>query len=395
MTELLDAHRQWATRPYDQRYTSLYDMLEAATLCRNNSEEITVKIDDIKLIGAKDDSNTLTLAPTKKGSVPFGEFTNFSFGQVAQLGDAQPTAMYKRPAPMVADWINYGLKSRAIDIRDRARAKASAADVDLATGDIKDTVKILTRRHFNGAEDNTQELAAITGPGYGRVWDVDLIKRLTKIAGDGVSGDWRVPGEFGKAVTVTKDNTTLYRSDRDLFVFLANEKDRVPAKRRGDKGLARGFFLWQSEVGGKTIGYKRFLFDYACSNRIVWGASEIKGKTMRHTQSTPDRVIEQMMPQIYALMMEEHEGVEEKVIAHAQTMMLPDPAKFITQHFGPSFVDKFQLCHIREEETAIETLWDVVTAGTAVARAIPYADKRTEVEEKASRLLDLAAKEIR
>jgi hypothetical protein len=34
-----------------------------------------------------------------------------------------------------------------------------------------------------------------------------------------------VPGEFGQRVAVTKQNTTLYASDRDMFVFLADEED--------------------------------------------------------------------------------------------------------------------------------------------------------------------------
>jgi len=44
----------------------------------------------------------------------------------------------------------------------------------------------------------------------------------------------RVPGEFGRRVTVTKENTTLYASDRDMFVFLADEENRMSrAARRG------------------------------------------------------------------------------------------------------------------------------------------------------------------
>jgi hypothetical protein len=36
-----------------------------------------------------------------------------------------------------------------------------------------------------------------------------------------------VPGEFGNRVTVTKDNTTLFASDRDMFVFLADEENVI------------------------------------------------------------------------------------------------------------------------------------------------------------------------
>ena len=78
---------------------------------------------------------------------------------------------------------------------------------------------------------------------------------------------------------MTKNNTTIYGSDRDMFVFLADEENRivVPNRRNGQSGsLAKGFFVWNSEVGSQSIGAAFFLFDYACSNRIVWGAQDFK-----------------------------------------------------------------------------------------------------------------------
>jgi hypothetical protein len=51
-----------------------------------------------------------------------------------------------------------------------------------------------------------------------------------------------------------------------MFVFLADEERRieVPARRDGQPGsLARGFFVWNTEVGDKTLGAAFFLFDYA------------------------------------------------------------------------------------------------------------------------------------
>jgi hypothetical protein len=67
---------------------------------------------------------------------------------------------------------------------------------------------------------------------------------LMRHVGDGVSGDWRVPGEFGKDVVVNKSNATLYASERDLFVFLSEERNKVelPNRHNGQPGLvSRGF----------------------------------------------------------------------------------------------------------------------------------------------------------
>jgi hypothetical protein len=75
------------------------------------------------------------------------------------------------------------------------------------------------------AEDGRVEFRAVTGPDYGRIWDRELVAAVMKIAGDG-TGDtrWKVPGMLDWAsmthnpfVDVTKDTTTLYASDRDVF----------------------------------------------------------------------------------------------------------------------------------------------------------------------------------
>src|SRR3546814_4379725 len=75
-------------------------------------------------------------------------------------------------------------------------------------------------------EDGRTELRAVTGPDYGRIWDHELVAAVMNIAGDG-TGDtrWKVPGlldwstmTHNPFVDVTKDTTTLYASDRDVFL---------------------------------------------------------------------------------------------------------------------------------------------------------------------------------
>jgi hypothetical protein len=78
------------------------------------------------------------------------------------------------------------------------------------------------------ADNGRVELRAVTGPDYGRIWDHELVAAVMKIAGNG-TGDtrWKVPGVLDWStmthnpfVDVTKDTTTLYASDRDVFLFL-------------------------------------------------------------------------------------------------------------------------------------------------------------------------------
>src|SRR5215204_6412042 len=48
--------------------------------------------------------------------------------------------------------------------------------------------------------------------------------------------------------------------------------------------------------GDKTLGVGFFLFDYVCSNRIVWGADQYTEVRIRHTSGAPDRWLEETIP---------------------------------------------------------------------------------------------------
>src|SRR3546814_10460423 len=114
-------------------------------------------------------------------------------------------------------------------------------------------------------EDGRTELRAVTGPDYGRIWDHELVAAVMNIAGDG-TGDtrWKVPGlldwstmPHNPFVDVTKDTTTLYATDRDVFLFLVDDAHPIEAAclPNGNHDLYfRGFYAWNSEGGLKQIG---------------------------------------------------------------------------------------------------------------------------------------------
>lgn len=79
----------------------------------------------------------------------------------------------------------------------------------------------------------------------------------------------------------------LYASDRDMFVFMANEKNPVD-DGRGNR-LSRGFFCWNSEVGDKSFGLMMFLYAHVCGNHIAWGAEDVREVRIRHVGSANRR----------------------------------------------------------------------------------------------------------
>lgn len=225
------------------------------------------------------------------------------------------------------------------------------------------------------------------------MWNSDIIEALVSRFGDGINGDWRVPGEFNRKVEVTKANTTLYAGDRDMFVFLADEENRVQvANRREGKGgsLARGFFVWNSEVGKTSLGIGTFLFDYTCSNRIVWGAEAYREIRIRHTSSAPLKWLDEVQPVLQAYANSSAQPVE-AAIAAAQAARIDDVTEFLGKRFGKRLVGALQSVHQFEENRPIETLWDAATAVTAYAKGVGHTDARVDLERQAGDILQLAA----
>lgn len=375
----MQANREWANRPQDERFVSLTDMLDAANDERDNSNNSVIA------------SKLLTVEPTvdgaltvfgrgNVGSVEPSRISHHSFNQLSSLVGAPAGYLRKLPAALAADALNFGLKfSRA-----------------------SEDVGVLVTNNFNDDGGpvmlTSRSTRAITGPRYGRIWDNDIIRGLVNTFGDGITGDWRVPGEFGKRVEVTKANTTLFRGDRNMFVFLADEDHRIeiPNRRNGEPGsLARGFFVWNSEVGDTTFGISTFLFDYVCCNRIVWGATEAKTITIRHSAGAPARFLEQVKPALAT-----YANASAKTIVDAVTTAQAkaigsdqdEVNEWLANRFGKGMASQLQTIHALEEGRPIETLWDATTAVTAQARGIGYQDERVELERAGGALLDLATK---
>lgn len=369
MSTLMQASREWASRPADERFISLHDLQDHCNAQRRNSRQGSFSSRQIEAMPVEDNWQGLVMRGPQGGIVAP---TNWSFGQLARLANATPTYLNTLPGAIAADCINWGLRQR--DVED---------------------VGVLIRKE----EEGYNRLGAATGAKYGRIWNNDIVNGLVNQFGDGVTGDWTVPGEFGQAIEVTKANTTLYASDRDMFVFLADEKNKVEIKnRRGNEHgeMSRGFFCWNSEVGSSTFGIATFYFDYVCCNRMVWGAEGFKEIRLRHSSGAPDRFIEQLQPAITRLATSSMCNIVEAVEA-AKAKRIGDPddvAEFLAhKRYGFSKADLkgINLAMMVEEDKPIETIWDATTAVTAYAKTIKFQDRRVELERAGGMILDMAA----
>ncbi|MHB8414578.1 MAG: DUF932 domain-containing protein [Acidiferrobacteraceae bacterium] len=360
--EIMAASEQWRSRPADERFISLDDMQSALDTARGYSSARCVSSRALTVRPIAEDSKGLAIeGPNGAAVFP----THWAFGQLAQRAGAPVGYLRDLPAPLAADCVNYGLVHR----------------------DIEDLGVLLYK---NGG---APELRAVTGPNYGRIWNADIVRALRRRFGDGLTGAFRVPGEFGKVVEVTKENTTLYASDRDMFVFLADEQNRitVPNRRDGKSGdMARGFFVWNSETGKTSLGIATFLFDYVCCNRIIWGADGYQEIRVRHSSGAPDRWVEEVAPAIERYAASSTAGIV-KSIADAKAARIDDVSAFLAARFTQSQARAIEFAHVTDEGRPIESLWDAATGVTAYARGLQNQDDRVLIEREAGKILKLAA----
>src|SRR5256886_10134992 len=214
MTILMQASRQWASRPADERYASLLDMQSTMTRRRDRSRATVESTRALTVLPDESDPQHRGLYLGIERGPLAGQLlspTHQAFGQICSLAATPSPASYFResrvPADIIADALNYNLRfTREVeDIGVPATLAAEANSLGVPPG---------------------SDLPAATGPAHGRFWDAEIVDALVERFGDGVSGHWRVPGEFGHRITVTRAHTTLFARDRHLFVVLPDE-DRL------------------------------------------------------------------------------------------------------------------------------------------------------------------------
>lgn len=362
---------EWFSRPDDERFLSL-DALHAAVRARaERATARTVETKALRVEASRDDAERLALVvPGQDAPV---SPTHWSYGQLCSLVGAPASYMRRLPAPLAGINLQHGLLSHRAEL-----------------------VKTLE------ADDGRIELRAVTGPDYGRIWDHELVEAVMRIAGDG-TGDtrWKVPGlldwstmTHNPFVEVTKDTTTLYASDRDVFLFLVDDAHPIEAGRlpNGDPDLYfRGFYCWNSEVGSKTLGMASFYLRAVCMNRNIWGAEGFEEISIRHSKFAGHRFAHQAAPALErfatsspAPFMAGVRAAREAIVARKDE----DRETFLRKRgFSRPETEKIIATVLEEEGRPPESIFDFVQGITALARGKPHQDARLELEGKAARLL--------
>jgi hypothetical protein len=366
---------EWFSRPDDERYLSLTDLYDAVRRRAERAQTRTVESRAVKVEASRNSAERLALIVPGRDE-PVAP-THWSFGQLCTLVGAPSSYMRQLPAPLAGINLQHGLLSHRAEL-----------------------VKTLE------ADDGRVELRAVTGPDYGRIWDHELVAAVRKIAGNG-TGDtrWKVPGVLdwntmthNPFVDITNDTTTLYASDRDVFLFLVDDTHPIEAGRLPDGSpdlYFRGFYCWNSEVGSKTLGIASFYLRAVCMNRNLWGVENFEEITIRHSKFAAQRFAHEAAPALTrfadsspAPFIAGIKAARERIVASSDE----DRDSFLRKRgFSKSETVKIIETVLHEDGRPPESVFDFVQGITALARGKAHQDARLEFEGKAKRLLERVA----
>ena len=369
---LTDANKQWATRPADERYTTLDALHSAVTKRWKGSQDGRVSMRDMRL----EVNGDITLHGAQGG---VAALTHWSAGQLcSRLG--VPRDLLAKLSPEVASAV----------LNDRLPKS-------IAEGDVKGRQRILLHED----DDLRRVVRAFHGDVYDRVWDSQVTKTLVEYLPPG----WRNPvayarGKWGSAL----EPSGLYASDRDMFAFLIDGGDWAPGQPNvgsfsvDGEQFNRGFFVWNSEVGAKTFGWTSFMFDVVCGNHYVWGARNVEQFRARHAGRGASRGLwsfrrylevlnENATPEGFAAAVRAAKAEVACKVSASKAETLDLAFDKFKRSFTKSEITLALDAMLREEKGVTGTRYDWLAGFTAVAREMPNADERSALETKASSLL--------
>ena len=342
MPHLTQAQRQLFARPDDERFTTLADLWG---FCDRQKTASTDRWTPPNHLKPEADGSHLRLALGTDGAFALN---HWSFSQLCTMcGVSKDTINRLSPET------------------------ASRAFQETLPGGTK-PLQILTTDHT---------IRSIHGVTYSRLWSADLVTMLREFA-----VDFQPPPQgFNGA-------TGLYAGEQDMFAFLI---DPAGWAEIDGQAFAPGFFVWNSEVGKASVGISTFWFQGICQNHIVWDATEIVEFTRKHTGKVHEslgeirRIVEALVTKRDA----RRDGFA-TLIRKAMQTKLGDDAEEVEKLLAKSGFSRqlaARAVALAQEQQSRFTIFSVVDALTRMARELTNAGDRTDADQKASRLLALAA----
>jgi histone H3/H4 len=223
-----------------------------------------------------------------------------------------------------------------------------------------------------------EKVRSIHGTQYTRLWNADLVTVLQEFAVD-----------FSPPQKGMNGATGLYAGEQDMFAFLI---DPLGWTEIDGEAFAPGFFIWNSEVGRRTLGIETFWFQAVCQNHIVWDATEVTSWTRKHTANVGNGLSE--IRKIIAGLVEKRDQRKDgffKVVKKAMETKLGTDADEVMKELTKKGFTRAVAKKAAElaQESGRFTIFSIVDALTRMSQEAEYAGDRIEADQKASSLLQL------
>src|SRR5258705_6400663 len=351
------AHREWASRPPDERYASVQALYEAARTRRARIEERTTETVDLRTEAL--DPDDLAIRNTSGRTAAL---THWSFGQLATIASAPPSYLRTLPAPIAAEAINYGLWQFARD-----------------------------QYHLFIERTAPWTVHAITSPRYARVQHHELASRVLDLMAQHPA--WHLPlgykdGECG----AERVPSGAYLGDRDMFLFLVDgNRDLDDPTDRTHAGLFRGFILRNSDVGAAALTLDVFLFRMVCGNHIIWGFQHVAGFRRRHIGSSIQDAWTTSLDGVRAALDDDTASDRTLLLRATAQELGPTRDAVLETAVRRTEVSQKQAAEAytlaEEHETNPRSIWGFVQGLTRLSQRTPWQDGRFVLDRAASRLL--------
>ena len=337
MVNLKAAHDELFKRSADEVFSSLDALLEFTKQQREGSidrwhtpERITIETNGTILAKLGDDGSYL--------------FNDWSFGQLCRL------------ASVNKDTLN----------RLSAATACQALRETMPNG--RKPLQILTEGDW---------VRSIHGTQYSRLWNEDLVKLAMET-------DFTLPHEAAGG------GKGLYAGEQDAFLFLIDPTGWVEI---GEQAFAPGMFLWNSEVGRRSYGIQTFWYESICANHIVWDACEVARWSRKLTGNTSEGLerIRCIMEELLRKRDERKNAFVDTIRKAMQTRLGGDCEEClkVLSEKGIRRALAKKALELAAKQGGL-SIWCVVDALTRLAQETQFAGIRTETDEKASQLLQLA-----
>lgn len=342
-TNLTAASNQLFTRRVDERYEDLQGLYD---FCLKQKESSTERWTRTLNIGSPFNRKLTLDIPREDDKVDDLDMNDWSFGQLCKLANVSK------------------------DTVNRLSADTARLVFNETLPKLSKPVQVLTSGNV---------IRSVHGPAYTRLHNIDLLNIVREFATD-----------FQPPQKGMNGATGLYAGEQDMFVFLIDPTGWVEME---GEAFAPGLFLWNSEVGCRSVGLQTFWFQAVCQNHIVWDAVEVIDFTRKHTANVFDslREIRRHIEQLVAKRDARRDGFA-KIMANAFKAKLGDDAEQVAKVLSKQGIprDLGKRALNMAASAGRFTVFSLVDALTRLAGEYENAGDRLEADEKAGRLLALA-----